>query len=235
MFIHFILSSQELSLVKNAPIMQVQFSLSVYSDQLFSENDIVKPQGLLKSNKKRKADFFSGRWCVKQLLTKHWDVSNKEAGNVLIGESRSPIWPENFCGSITHSKNKAYAIISTLQKYQFVGIDAEHWVTDKLAKSLTPSICSNEEKNLLTSLPINYSQAFTFLFSAKETLFKALFPSVKTYFDFLDAEVIKFSLDQKELHIELKKTLSASIAAKQIFIISYKEEVDHVLTYFAQI
>ncbi len=77
-------------------------------------------------------------------------------------------------------------------------------------------------------------------FSAKESLFKALYFSVKKYFDFLDVTIISFqdkpSTDSSSflsLTLELNIDLNESIGKGRIFKISYQWQDEGVLTFIS--
>ena len=56
---------------------------------------------------------------------------------------------------------------------------------------------------------ISIQNALTLIFSAKESLFKALYPSVGYYFDFKDAEITEVNYTQTFLKFRLLKSLGA--------------------------
>ncbi len=57
---------------------------------------------------------------------------------------------------------------------------------------------NEEEAELCRRSAYNFNEALTLVFSAKESLFKALYPSVNRYFDFLDVIVAVFKPKTKE-------------------------------------
>ena len=59
---------------------------------------------------------------------------------------------------------------------------------------------------LREALPFN--ELLTLTFSAKESLFKALYPQVRCYFDFLDARMVAVDMQRQTFVLALLKTLT---------------------------
>ena len=69
------------------------------------------------------------------------------------------------------------------------------------------SIIFNNEKEYLQKSELSLVEAFTLTFSAKESLFKALYSSVGDYFDFSAAKITKLSVKDKSSHQKLVEML----------------------------
>lgn len=67
----------------------------------------------------------------------------------------------------------------------YLGIDLEKKLSKECVIEIKSSIISLDEENLILKSKLSFEDAFTLIFSAKESLFKALYPSVRAYFDFL--------------------------------------------------
>jgi enterobactin synthetase component D len=86
----------------------------------------------------------------------------------------------------------------------------------------------------------DFNKVLTLAFSAKESLFKALYFSVKKYFDFLDVTIISFqdksSADNSSLlslTLELNIDLNENIGKGRIFKIFYQWQDAGVLTFIS--
>lgn len=170
-----------------------------------------------KWSQKRRQEFYSGRWCAFQclMLQKATDI------NIPIAEDRSPIWPDNFVGSISHSSRYAAALVGHTEIYQAIGLDIQPSSSPKLADQLKHMILtSNEQSNLWHDEEKSY--IFDLIFSAKETLFKALYPLCRTYFGHHDAEVIRIDTEKNELSIELLISLDDVWKQGSVFNIHYQ-------------
>ncbi|HEY3590530.1 MAG TPA: enterobactin synthase subunit EntD [Buttiauxella sp.] len=152
---------------------------------------------------KRKAEHLAGRIAANQALKFH-GIMDYIPG---IGLHREPCWPPGFTGSITHSGNVALATVITDNPLQRtgLGIDFEEIITPQVAEDIYGGIIDCAEKELIgtSSFPFNY--ALTLVFSAKESLFKALFRHVGRYFDFSAVSITE--IDGQLLTLTLNHSL----------------------------
>lgn len=140
---------------------------------------------------KRKYEYIAGRICAQKSL-ENLGVNNFRIES---GAKREPIWPKGIVGSISHTKNLAISVVSS--ELAAIGIDVEAVLSEERFESLKSQFLSENEVELIKNDPT----LGTIIFSAKESLYKALYPIVETFFGFHDAEVIKF--DNNSLHIKL--------------------------------
>lgn len=119
----------------------------------------------------RRRDFINGRACARQALQDF----NIDAPALPRGSAREPLWPAGFAGSITHTQGYCAAVAAPHASVQAIGIDAE--CRSSLSERLIRRSCSSTELETLQALPgaQRMQQAITLL-SAKESLFKCLFP-----------------------------------------------------------
>lgn len=125
------------------------------------------PDDLIGAVPKRRSEFLAGRLVAALAL--------RQAGQPeTVGRAgRAPVWPAGVVGSITHSKDRAIAAVST--RYGGVGLDCETLVSADRAMQLAAAIFSETEARLRPdALP--FGTFFTLVFSAKEALYKALSP-----------------------------------------------------------
>jgi 4'-phosphopantetheinyl transferase EntD len=71
----------------------------------------------------------------------------------------------------------------------------------------------------------------TLIFSAKESLFKALYPTVHRYFDFIDAEVATLDLHAASLTLCLNTSLSERHLRGTCYPVYFSWHEDRVLTH----
>jgi enterobactin synthetase component D len=177
-----------------------EFDPTHYSDQFFSAMDLPIPAALQNAVVKRKAEFFAGRFCA-AILLRNLGLSSQ----VAVASSRAPVWPRGATGAITHSRGHALCVVTT--EDLLVGVDIEHYLSPDRAKRLEPSIITPDEHALLPhSLPFN--QAITLCFSAKESAYKAIYPLVGRYVDFLQA-TIQINYHQRTFSIRLSPGIFA--------------------------
>jgi 4'-phosphopantetheinyl transferase EntD len=119
-------------------------------------------------------------------------------------------------GSITHSKLLAISCVSSSQDWSSIGIDAEELITPALRADIESLVASPVELQYLGSLDSQIG--LTVLFSAKEALYKALFPLVRTFIDFKEVQLTNLDLDMKVFELELissKENLAGHVGRYQ--------------------
>ncbi|NME38881.1 enterobactin synthase subunit EntD [Enterobacter asburiae] len=135
---------------------------------------------LSNAGRKRKAEHLAGR-----IAAAHALPARTVPG---IGPSGEPLWPEGVSGSITHSGTQAMAVVVRHQD-ALVGIDCEAILAEREAREIQDGIVDAQEAMCLTRSGYPFALALTLAFSAKESLFKALFPQVKIFMGFEWARV----------------------------------------------
>ncbi|EPR0410002.1 enterobactin synthase subunit EntD [Enterobacter asburiae] len=139
---------------------------------------------LSNAGRKRKAEHLAGR-----IAAAHALPDRTVPG---IGPSGEPFWPEGVSGSITHSGTQAMAVVVRHQD-ALVGIDCEAILPDREAREIQDGIVDAQEAICLTHSGYPFALALTLAFSAKESLFKALFPKVKIHMGFESARVTELT------------------------------------------
>ncbi len=194
--------------------MQCQLMLDRYSDRV-AAGLFEQPLPLDMSTwmNKRKAEYVAGRYLAKLALNQL--QANSEV--VKTGANREPIWPKGFVGAISHTAFTAICAVSSVEEHQRIGLDMELVMTEKIALELHSSLLVPQEYDLVrVGAQIN-TEVFTGIFSAKESLYKALYPEVKRYFDFLDAAVTQIDLHNGWFDIQLVQSLTPELTAGQRF------------------
>ncbi|MEP8535987.1 enterobactin synthase subunit EntD [Enterobacter asburiae] len=142
---------------------------------------------LSNAGRKRKTEHLAGR-----IAAAHALGAINERAIPGIGPSGEPLWPEGVSGSITHSGTQAMAVV-VLHPDALVGIDCEAILPDHEAREIQDGIVDAQEAICLTHSCPPFALALTLAFSAKESLFKALFPQVKIYMGFECARVTELT------------------------------------------
>lgn len=215
---------------------ELVFDVTAYNDQHYKNLGITFPEKITTAVIKRKAEFLAGRYAARQCFEKLQVVKKSlaclpfgEDFNLQIGKHRSPLWPQGFIGSITHTNSRACALVVSADNYQGVGIDIENWIPHNTYEQISSLILVGNDGSLFKSKAsntdeISHQNLLTLIFSAKESLFKALYPSVGHYFDFKDAEVIQVDYKQQCLLLRLLKSLG-----KKPWLQKYTEHKVHFL------
>jgi enterobactin synthetase component D len=173
---------------------------------------IVLPDSLGNAVRKRQAEFLAGRHCVREALRAlRFPDPDRPIGS---GPHREPLWPPGIVGSITHTRRFASASIARSIDARAIGIDAEQIVSEEQADRLSEQIAvPGEIERLVAATGWMPAAVFTLVFSAKETVFKCLYPEVGRYFDFQAAEVIGIDRARGSFSARLLETLTPSFAA----------------------
>lgn len=105
-----------------------------------------------------------------------------DAGPILVGQAREPVWPPGVMGSISHTTDVGIALVAPESRTDGVGVDVEQ---RRHAPELANRVPRDEERAWLDNQSsAERDDALLALFSAKETIFKAFFPTVRSYFGF---------------------------------------------------
>jgi enterobactin synthetase component D len=135
---------------------------------------------------KRRAEFLAGRFAAQQAMR-----SLGVDARVGRDEQGRPIWPANVAGSITHGAGRALSAVAPAAEVRGIGIDAERLMGATTQRELMTRICSEAELATLSArLDVPEPARVTFAFSAKESLYKCLYPLVGRFMDFSAARVV---------------------------------------------
>jgi 4'-phosphopantetheinyl transferase EntD len=138
-------------------------------------------QALTGLSERRRAEFSTGRVLARSAMQR----AGIEAVPVLRNADRSPRWPEGIRGSLTHSRNLAAAAVSTT--LAGVGIDLEQ--QGRLSAAAATRVLTAGESVMLQKLDGDFRWLATLAFSAKEAVYKAIYPSVGLYIGYREVTV----------------------------------------------
>ena len=140
----------------------------------------------LVSSPSRKQHYRSGRICAKEALSR---LGIKDQPVLRDSDTREPLWPEDISGAITHSGNWVAAATGKITTVSGIGIDLED-MERNIDPGISRHVCIREENEWLEELDDLYvDQALKLIFSAKESIFKAFFPSTRIFLHFYDARI----------------------------------------------
>jgi len=140
----------------------------LYASELASVDQAVKC---------RRNEFSTGRWLARQALVE----IGVAAQPIPVATTREPIWPAGTIGSVTHSESRCAVIVGLGCDHSSVGIDLE---TTAVPESIADSIIGPSEPRSHSALPL-----LQLIFSAKESVFKCLYPLYRTFLDFHDIAI----------------------------------------------
>jgi 4'-phosphopantetheinyl transferase EntD len=121
---------------------------------------------------RRRAEFAAGRRVARLAIT----GLGLGTFGIPSGEDRAPVWPPSIVGSISHCDGLALAIVSRRCDLSALGVDCETRV--RVPPSLAHRILRPDEVRP-AGLPSELEQDWlTVIFSAKEAVFKAVYPAI---------------------------------------------------------
>jgi len=163
------------------------------------------PKELRGAALKRKAEFAAGRYCAAQAIR---SLGFNGPAMVGINKDGSPDWPARIVGSITHTDGYVCAAAAWSTDCLNLGIDSEKLVEGKLAEEIAGTILRDDEARLLSNLPLSSSQCLTLVFSAKESVYKCLYPLLKDPFDFQDLRLLGIDSKKGVFRFQLAKAIN---------------------------
>ena len=205
-FISSSLMAQALS-IEHINISAQTFDITQYHDGLYQQHGIKLALHSENTVTKRKAEYLAGRICALKAI-KTIEPSLKD---IPIGVNRAPQLPNHIVASISHTHSTALCAAGHSDHLRFVGIDLENIITSNVRKDVENSIISSIEKrkirDSISAHHISFDTAFSLVFSAKESLFKALHPFVLRYFDFDAAQLSRLCFNTNTIEFVLTQTL----------------------------
>ncbi|EAP7621680.1 4'-phosphopantetheinyl transferase superfamily protein [Salmonella enterica subsp. houtenae] len=201
---------QSMGVVTHQPevsVCLVAFDSSCYRDTLFTQLSIPFPDILKSAVTKRRAEYLAGRYAASQLL--------QEAGcndAVTMGADRAPVWPVGWWGSISHTEKWAIAILGPHRFNTRLGIDIEMLRPDVMLE-IANTFTIASERNVLATNHLPYETALLIAFSAKESLFKALYPQAQNFFGFEAAKLCELRPYPNRFTLELTRQLAPDLHA----------------------
>ncbi|MDN3610394.1 4'-phosphopantetheinyl transferase family protein [Vibrio ostreicida] len=187
---------------------RARFDVTNFHSDSFSDYGIVQPQALLNAVDKRRSEYLAGRYVANDALKELTD----ESYSIPTGADRAPIWPAGITGSITHNEDQAIAVVAYSRDHSMIGVDLESLMSAPLAQELAPHIIDHHEAKLIKRLNLDFSHGLSVVFSAKESLYKALYPHVRTFFGFEDARVEQIDVSSGQFQITLLRDLNTNFA-----------------------
>lgn len=158
---------------------------------------------------RRKAEYIAGRFCALKILNS-LDIACE---NISSNEDRTPIWPPNILGSITHSENYVSVSITNNSSILGIGRDSEFIFPKMTAEKVKPIIIQDDELELINGL--KKEEFLSLIYSAKESFYKAVYPSTKKPFYFDDVSILE--INDSYFKIKAKKNLGPFFKTDQIF------------------
>lgn len=174
---------------------------------------------LPKGPERRARELEIGRACAAEALAR------LGAQQVAVGtnDDGAPAWPTGTVGSLTHTRRFVVAAVARAGDARGLGVDAEETMREKVIAGVARDVTSEGERRLVGGVP----ERFTAVFSAKESLFKCVFPLAGVHFDFADARATR--IGNADIELVLTRDVGA-FARGSTFSARWSLVEGHVLT-----
>lgn len=186
---------------KGIAVVEAAFSRAEIGPELLHRYQVAIPQGFEHMVAKRKCEYLAGRLCGYFAMEK---LDHIWPGHIGQNDNGCPVWPSGVIGSISHTNRYAAACVASNQDYRNVGIDIENIMGETQAHNLCTHLFAGPDRRRQNRMPLNHYA--TLIFSAKEALFKAIYPEVGYLFGFSKAGLIE--LDDKTACFQIQDDLS---------------------------
>lgn len=145
----------------------------------------------------RRREFAQGRACARRALS----ALGIRGAPLLRGADRAPQWPAGVIGSLTHTDGFCAVAVARRGELLALGLDAE---CAPLSARAARRVLDASERAQLEGLTAPPAQGFaTLAFSAKESIYKALFPLCGRKLVFGDA-AIAIDPRARAFHVSLR-------------------------------
>ncbi|SNR75085.1 4'-phosphopantetheinyl transferase family protein [Puniceibacterium sediminis] len=194
---------------------------------------IALPQVLERAVAKRQGEYRAGRTCARAAIDQVSPTSFAldKTDWPIFGPDRAPVWPTGIIGSLTHSPARVICVAGPADRYDGLGIDIEPAVPPRDSLTLAPRIFCPEELALVE--PTSWAEAgFTLIFSAKEAIYKAVYPTIRRFADFHEVRLAEVSGD--DLQFELMPEMSSDLGQQKTLQVRATWWQGHVLTFCAR-
>jgi len=211
----------------DAVLLTASYDRHAYSDALFDTLGVQLPVTIKRAAQKRKADYLAGR-SIALAAMKALGISPTAIASA---PSRAPIWPDGLTGSISHARGRCACVLS-YDTSQSVGVDTEAIASGSSLAAILSETLTPQDRDTISADVSSQPTNATLVFSAKEALFKALYPRVNCYFGF-DAAELAAPPGQNMLHLRLTKDLATGMNKGDTFPVHFNVTATHVLTWLS--
>ncbi|EME3970906.1 4'-phosphopantetheinyl transferase superfamily protein [Vibrio fluvialis] len=190
---------------------------------------LMLPEDLQRAVAKRQAEFIAGRVAACDAL----QAAGVPPQMLVVGKHRAPRWPQGVVGSISHNENLALAVAQRVDSdvdALLLGVDVESRIDERSLPAIQSTIAAAQEAAILAGVSLNVAQCVTTLFSAKESLFKALYPRVGQYLEFHDSRLLTWDEANGRLTLQLVQRAAELAGCAWVFEVHYLWDEQRVIT-----
>ena len=175
----------------------------------------------------RRESFSQGRLAAAQAMR---ELGIENPLPVLRGKDREPLWPDGVLGSITHCGPWSVAVVAKRTPFGALGVDLED--VRRFREDISAQVCTDSELGWIARSRKRLFRAAR-IFSAKEAVFKALYPLCHCYFEFKDVN-LRWSQTARAFRAELRRELASTLVRGMRFNVRSVCCGEFVISFFAQ-
>lgn len=205
-------------------LLHARFDPEGFEPGLFAALGVTLPDSLHSALPKRQAEFLAGRALARLALLQ----SGATQTHIPIGPDRAPVWPPGFSGSLSHARGHAACLVR--QGPALVGVDVETLLQGNALRAVRQLSCTASDRALIDAAGWPEGALETLVFSAKETLFKLLYPVVRRHFGFAAARLVA-PPEAGLITLALTETLHPDLPEGRRFALHFRLCEDHVLSW----
>lgn len=172
---------------------------------------------------KRRSEFARGREAAHRAILQ---LGGAVRSPILKGQNREPLFPEPYIGTISHSDGIAVAAVTLKSSVLSLGIDVQK-VSNRFSPELIGQFASESETRWIADGGVLQTQRALIIFSAKESIYKALNPIVKEWFGFSVAEIspeadgtLSARVRPSKINPKLQYSLKVLVSAGSDFVVT---------------
>lgn len=139
-------------------------------------------------------------------------------------------WPKGYLGSISHTDNLALATVARDSEVSMLGLDVENLIDESQVQTLMPMFASDAEMDWQPTSGLTPQQFATLIFSAKESVFKAIYPYIKNYLEFSDSILRNVDVESGTLQLQLCNQAEKLFGEPLILKVYFTFEAESVFT-----
>lgn len=196
-------------------VRQYQLPFHCLTRAIKSLNHFQVPSGMNAPCAKRKLEFLSGRLCARRAIR---SLCNSDT-HVGAADDRSPQWPTGIIGSISHTSCFATAAVASSFSLRSIGVDSETIVERDVAEIIRNDCLTSTERDYFSRLHFcSTVELLTLAFSAKEAVYKALYPLTRQFLEFQDIELKEFDASINAFQVEILRNLGSGLSVSRLGI-----------------
>lgn len=180
-----------------------RFQTNLFDDVFFEEQSVHLPPQRSQAVLKRRSEYFAGRYLAQQAMAEF----GQKQFVLEADQHRCPLWPEGLRGSISHSDDFAICALARAGDYFAIGIDVQSWMEELPARRLATRILDEHETVLVEACPLSLAKMISLCFSAKESIFKGLYPHIGRHFGYNAARLRDIDWENEILYFDFDAEL----------------------------